>query len=53
MTTEKKLIEVIRAALQEMERCPEDSVQDIFNEQLETWETGMRMNSHFDIEKID
>ena len=50
MTTEMKLCNAITDALREMERSPDDSVQDIFNEQLESWETGLRMNHNYEIE---
>jgi hypothetical protein len=45
-----RLINAIRDALEEMERCPGDSVQDIWNEQLESWETGFRMGSDYYLE---
>lgn len=34
----------ITEALREMEKCPEDSVQDIWNESLRSWGTGLKMN---------
>ena len=39
-----RLLNAITEALREMEKCPDDSVQDIWNESLESWETGLRMN---------
>jgi hypothetical protein len=44
-----KLTNAIKDALKEMEKCPEDSVQDIWNEQLKSWETGLRMNNNYEI----
>lgn len=52
-TTNNKLLlicNVITEALREMEKCPEDSVQDIWNESLESWETGLRMDHNYNIE---
>ena len=40
----------ITYALREMERCPDDSTQDIWNEMLEKWNTGLRMNHRLEIE---
>jgi len=39
-----RLCNAITEALREMDKCPDDSVQDIWNESLESWETGLRMN---------
>jgi len=47
----QNLLNAITEALREMERCPDDSVQDIWNESLESWETGLRMNHLLEIEK--
>lgn len=33
-----------------MEKCPDDSVQDIWNESLESWRTGLRMDHNYIIE---
>lgn len=44
-----KLTNAIKDALHEMEKCPDDSVQDIWNEQLKSWETGLKMNHHYEI----
>ena len=44
-----RLINTITEALREMERCPNDSTQDIWNESLESWETGLRMDHLFTI----
>lgn len=46
----ERLGNAITEALREMEKCPEDSVQDIWNEALESWETGLRMNQRLEIE---
>lgn len=45
-----KLINAITDALRDMEKHPYDCVEDIWNEALESWETGLRMNQHFEIE---
>lgn len=45
-----RLCNAITEALREMERFPDDSVQDIWNESLESWETGMRMDHNHNIE---
>ena len=44
------LLDAITDALREMERCPDDSTQDIWNEMLERWNTGLRMNHRLEIE---
>ena len=45
-----RLCNAITEALREMEKCPDDSVQDIWNESLESWETGLRMDHNHNIE---
>jgi len=50
MNLAQKLCEVIKESLHEMDRCPEDSIQDIWNEKLEGWKTGLRMDHHFNID---
>lgn len=45
------LCNAITEACREIERCPDDSIQDIFNESLKKWETGMKMDFRFNIEK--
>lgn len=37
----------ITDALREMDLHPDDSVQDIWNEQLKSWGTGYRMNRSY------
>jgi len=44
-----KLTNAIKNALREMEKCPDDYVQDIWNEQLKSWETGLKMNHNYEI----
>lgn len=44
-----KLSNAIQDALHEMDKCPDDSVQDIWNEKLKSWETGLKMNHHYEI----
>lgn len=45
-----RLLNAITEALREMDKCPNDSVQDIWNESLESWETGLRMDHNLIIE---
>jgi hypothetical protein len=45
-----RLCNAITEALREMEKCPDDSVQDIWNESLESWETGLRMDHNHNVE---
>jgi len=45
-----RLLNAITDAVREMERCPDDSTQDIWNEALESWETGLRMNHLLEVE---
>jgi hypothetical protein len=45
-----RLFNAIRESLEEMDSCPDDSVQDIWNEKLEAWETGLSMNKDYNIE---
>jgi hypothetical protein len=42
-----KLKNAITDAMREIQKCPEDSMQDIFNEKLEIWETGLWMDHNF------
>lgn len=45
-----RLLNAITEAVREMEKCPDDSTQDIWNESLESWETGLRMNHLLEVE---
>ena len=45
-----RLFNAIKDAVNEMDRCPDDSIQDIWNEMLDKWETGLRMDIHHNIE---
>lgn len=45
-----KLLNAITEAVREIERSPDDSMQDIFNEALKTWETGLKMKHNYVIE---
>ena len=45
-----RLCNAITEAIREMEKCPADSVQDIWNESLVSWETGFRMDCNHNIE---
>ena len=46
-----RLINAITEAVRKMERCPDDSTQDIWNKSLESWRTGLRMNHWLEIEE--
>ena len=45
-----RLLNAITDAVREMEKCPDDSTQDIWNEALESWETGLRMNHRLELD---
>jgi hypothetical protein len=45
-----RLLNAITEAVREMEKCPDDSTQAIWNESLESWETGLRMNHLLELE---
>lgn len=45
-----KLFNAITEALRKMEKYPNDSVQDIWNESLKSWDTGLKMNHLLEIE---
>ena len=47
-----QLCNAITEALREMDKCPEDSVQDIWNESLSSWETGFYMDHNLNIESV-
>jgi hypothetical protein len=47
-----RLFNAIKDALIEMDKCPEDSVQDIWNECLESWETGLRMDHNYNLANV-
>ncbi len=40
----------ITDACRELQKCPDDSIQDIFNEAFEKWELPLRMDHNFNIE---
>ena len=44
-----RLSNAITDACREIQACPDDSIQDIFNERLEKWETRLRMDHNFNI----
>ena len=48
-----RLLNAITEAVREMEKSPDDSTQDIWNESLESWETGLRMNHLLEVEPND
>ena len=39
--------------LREIERCPKDSLQDIANDALEKWETGLKVTHSYCVEPIE
>lgn len=41
----ERIANAIHDALADMERNPHDSVSDIWDEHLESWETGLRFTS--------
>lgn len=48
-----RLKEAMTEALREIQNCPDDSEIDIINECLESWETGLKMDSSYCIDKAD
>jgi len=44
------LFGAIKEALHEMEKCPNDSVQDIWNESLKSWNTNLEMDGNYNID---
>jgi hypothetical protein len=48
-----RLCNAITEALREIDKCPDDSVQDIWNESMESWETGFRMDHHLIVKPND
>jgi len=44
-----KITNVVQQSLREMDRCPDDCVQTIWNEKLKEWETGLKMNNNYEI----
>ena len=53
MKKEKKLRNAITEALREMERCPDDSIQDIFNWAFEAWDVELVMDRSYNIDRKD
>ena len=51
-TQYKCLCNAISEALREVERCPNDSIQDIFNEKLKSWNTELRLNHRFELTHV-
>jgi hypothetical protein len=50
-TTDIKILcNAVTEALREVDRCPDDSVQDIFNDKLESWNTGLVMDRSYNID---
>lgn len=47
------LTNAITEAMRNIEANPGDSPQDIFNESLKSWETGLRMNHRCEIDQAD
>jgi len=43
------LLNAITEAVREVDKCPEDSIQDIWNESLKSWKTGLRMNHRLEV----
>jgi hypothetical protein len=51
--TDVRLRNAITDACREIQRCPDDSIQDIFNEMFEKWETGITMLHNFVVERSE
>lgn len=50
-TTDMKILcNAVTEALREVDRCPDDSVRDIFNDKLESWDTGLVMDNNYNID---
>ena len=49
-TNIKMLCNAVTEALREVDKCPYDSVQDIFNDKLESWDTGLVMDRSYNID---
>lgn len=47
------LVNAITDALREMDKRPGDSVSDIWNEKLEDWSTGFRMDHNYRIDPVE
>jgi hypothetical protein len=43
------LCNAIAEACREIQRCPDESITDIFNEALDQWCTGLRMDHNFNV----
>ena len=44
-----RLCNAITEAIREMEQHPDDSVQDIWSESLDSWETGLYMDHNYNV----
>lgn len=56
MNAELRLVYLVNAitdALREMEKSPDDSVQDIWNEKLRDWNTKLRMDHNYRIDPVE
>lgn len=53
MITNNIIFNIIKDAIREMERCPDDSIQDIWNEVFCKWDTGLWMDHHYNIWRKD
>lgn len=45
-----RLCEAIKDAIEEMGKHPDDCVQDIWNDMLDKWETGLHMDVYHNID---
>lgn len=48
--TSLRFTNAVKDACVEIQNCPDDSIQDIFNEAFDKWETGLQMDHNFNIE---
>jgi len=56
MNAELRLVYLVNAitdALREMEKRPDDSVQDIWNEKLKDWCTRFKMDHNYRIDPVE
>jgi hypothetical protein len=44
------LLNAIRDALREMDKCPDDDVSTIWNEQFKSWELPLHMDDGYSVE---
>ena len=50
ITYAERICQAIKEACLTINDCPDASIQDIFNESLESWGTGLKMDQNFNVE---